>query len=99
LVVDQPEDMLDNEFIYDVVVDVLQRVKQSRQIISATHNANIPILGDAEQILVMWSNGRNGFFQERGSIDLPDVQTKAQKILEGGEEAFSRRTRKYGVLE
>jgi len=99
LVVDQPEDMLDNEFIYDVVVDVLQRVKQSRQIISATHNANIPILGDAEQILVMWSNGRNGFFQERGSIDLPDVQTKAQKILEGGEEAFSKRTRKYGVLE
>ncbi|MDB2253533.1 hypothetical protein PM033_17595 [Halorubrum ezzemoulense] len=99
LIVDQPEDMLDNEFIYDVVVDVLQRVKQTRQIVCATHNANVPILGDAEQILVMWSNGRNGFFQDRGSIDKPNVQTKAQKILEGGEEAFSKRTRKYGVLE
>jgi energy-coupling factor transporter ATP-binding protein EcfA2 len=99
LVVDQPEDMLDNEFIYDVVVDVIKRVKQSRQIIAATHNANIPILGDAEQILVMWSNGYEGFFQNRGSIDLPEVQTKAQKILEGGKEAFNHRTRKYGILE
>lgn len=99
LIVDQPEDMLDNGFIYDVVVNVLQRVKQSRQIISATHNANIPILGDAEQILVMWSNGRNGFFQNRGSIDMADVQKKAQQILEGGEEAFSKRTRKYRALE
>lgn len=99
LIVDQPEDMLDNEFIYDVVVDVLQRVKQTRQIICATHNANIPILGDAEQILVMWSDGRSGFFQDRGSIDKPNVRTKAQKILEGGKEAFSKRTRKYGVLE
>ena len=99
LIVDQPEDMLDNEFIYDVVVDIIKNVKMSRQIIAATHNANIPILGDAEQILVMWSNGREGFFQDRGSIDMPDVQAKAQQILEGGEEAFNSRTRKYGVLE
>lgn len=99
LIVDQPEDMLDNEFIYDVVVDVIKTVKKNRQIITATHNANIPILGDAEQILVMWSNGREGFFQDRGSVDVPAVQTKAQQILEGGEEAFNRRTRKYGVLE
>lgn len=99
LIVDQPEDMLDNEFIYDVVVDIIKNVKMSRQIVAATHNANIPILGDAEQILVMWSNGREGFFQDRGSIDVPDVQARAQQILEGGEEAFNRRTRKYGVLE
>lgn len=99
LIIDQPEDMLDNEFIYDVVVDITKDVKRSRQIITATHNANIPILGDAEQMLIMWSNGSEGFFQDRGSIDMPRVQNKAQQILEGGKEAFSRRTRKYGVLE
>lgn len=97
LIVDQPEDQLDNEFIYDVVVDVIRRVKSSRQIIMPTHNANIPILGDAEQILVMWADGHNGYIQERGSIDLPNIRGRAQKILEGGEEAFSKRTEKYGT--
>lgn len=97
LIVDQPEDQLDNEFIYDVVVDVIRRVKDSRQIIMPTHNANIPILGDAEQILVMWSNGQNGYIQERGSIDSPVIRERAQKILEGGEEAFTKRTEKYGT--
>lgn len=97
LIVDQPEDQLDNEFIFDVVVDVIRRVKESRQIIMPTHNANIPILGDAEQILVMWSDGHNGYIQERGSIDRPVIRERAQNILEGGQEAFSMRTEKYGT--
>lgn len=99
LIVDQPEDMLDNEFIYDAVVETTRRIKESRQIISATHNANIPVLGDAENILVMWSNGMEGYIQERGSIDHPEVRARAKSILEGGEEAFSKRTEKYGALQ
>lgn len=99
LIVDQPEDMLDNEYIYDEVVDASSQVKKSRQIIAATHNANIPILGDAEKINVMDSNGHQGFIHERGSIDDPDVRKRAKKILEGGEEAFNERTQKYGALQ
>lgn len=99
LIVDQPEDMLDNEYIYDEVVEMCGEIKESRQIISATHNANIPILGDAEKINVMYCNGRQGFIRERGSIDDPDVRERAKKILEGGEDAFNERTEKYGALQ
>ncbi|WP_408959431.1 TrlF family AAA-like ATPase [Natrinema sp. 74] len=99
LIVDQPEDMLDNEYIYDEVVEMASQVKENRQIIAATHNANLPILGDAEKINVMFCNGRQGFIQERGSIDDPDVRRKAKKILEGGEDAFNERTEKYGALQ
>lgn len=99
LIVDQPEDMLDNEYIYDEVVEMSGQVKETRQIIAATHNANIPILGDAEKINVMFCNGHQGFIHERGSIDDPDVRKKAKKILEGGEDAFNERTEKYGALQ
>jgi len=99
LIIDQPEDMLDNEYIYDEVVKMAREVKESRQIISATHNANMPILGDAEKINVMYSNGLEGFIHERGSIDDPDVRKSAKEILEGGDEAFIKRTEKYGALQ
>lgn len=95
LIIDQPEDMLDNEFIFSEVVQLVRSIKHDRQIISATHNANIPVLGDAEQIVVMDSNGRRGFYKECGSIDDDGVKTHAQNILEGGEKAFDRRNEKY----
>lgn len=99
LVIDQPEDMLDNEYIYEEVVKMTKEIKESRQIISATHNANMPILGDAEKINVMHSNGLQGFIHERGSIDDPDVRKSAKDILEGGDKAFKLRTQKYGALQ
>lgn len=98
LVVDQPEDMLDNEHVYSTIVSVIKEIKSSRQLLVATHNANIPVLGDAEQIVVMFSNGTEGYFQERGSIDDENVREKAQDILEGGEKAFGRRNEKYGSI-
>ncbi|NHN64335.1 AAA family ATPase [Haloarcula sp. JP-Z28] len=99
LVIDQPEDMLDNEYIYEEVVKMTKKIKETRQIISATHNANMPILGDAEKINVMHSDGRQGFIHERGSIDDPDVRKRAKDILEGGNKAFRLRTQKYGALQ
>lgn len=99
LIIDQSEDMLDNEYIYDEVVKMTKEIKESRQIISATHNANMPILGDAEKINVMYSNGLQGFIHERGSVDDPDVRKSAKEILEGGDEAFTKRTEKYGALQ
>jgi ABC-type cobalamin/Fe3+-siderophores transport system ATPase subunit len=97
LIIDQPEDSLDNSFIYQEVVKIIRKIKNERQLIIATHNANIPVLGDSELILVMASNGKNGFVTERGVIDKDKIKIHVQNILEGGKEAFSRRKIKYGI--
>ncbi|MDQ3647624.1 MAG: hypothetical protein M3433_03380 [Actinomycetota bacterium] len=100
LLVDQPEDDLDNRFIYDDVVKRLREAKQSRQFLVATHNANIPILGDAEEIVALDARERSGgpvrgFVRARGSIDTQPVREAAELILEGGREAFELRRKKY----
>ena len=95
LIIDQPEDMLDNKFIFSEVVQLVRSIKHDRQIIAATHNANIPVLGDAEQIIVMRSNANTGFYGECGAIDDEAVKELTQDILEGGEQAFMRRNEKY----
>ncbi len=101
LVVDQPEDDLDNRFIYDDIVKRLKQAKPTRQFLIATHNANIPILGDAEQIVALdaqepATGGRvSSFVRARGSIDAPAVRDAAEQILEGGREAFALRQAKY----
>lgn len=97
LIIDQPEDSLDNSFIFREVVRILRKIKNKRQLIIATHNANIPVLGDSELMLVMKSNGKNGFVTERGGIDNDKIKVHAQDILEGGKEAFERRKLKYGI--
>ncbi len=102
LLIDQPEDDLDNRFIYDDIVQRLRAAKPSRQFVIATHNANIPILGDAEQIVVLDAQERGGppvrgVLRTRGSIDTTDVRDAAEHILEGGREAFSLRQAKYRV--
>ncbi len=99
LLVDQPEDDLDNRFIYDDIVKRLRAAKPHRQFVIATHNANIPILGDAEQIVVLDAREQGGQVRSeiraRGSIDAPTVRDAAEHILEGGREAFDLRQRKY----
>jgi len=97
LIIDQPEDSLDNSFIYDAVVKMIRKIKNKRQLIIVTHNANIPVLGDSELMLVMTSNGRNGFVTKRGAIDGSEIKSFVQKILEGGKEAFEKRKEKYGI--
>ncbi|MBL8558151.1 MAG: AAA family ATPase [Hyphomonadaceae bacterium] len=97
LLIDQPEDNLDSEFIYHTLVPVLRRAKERRQVIVVTHNANIAVLGDAEQIIVLKSNADKGVVVSRGSIDHPDTRNHACAILEGSNEAFRRRARIYGL--
>jgi len=96
LIIDQPEDMLDNKFIHSSVVKLIRKIKHNRQLIMATHNANIPVLGDAEQIIVMESHRNQGHLPYRGAIDDQRIKEEAQDILEGGREAFDRRRVKYG---
>jgi hypothetical protein len=97
LIVDQPEDSLDNKFIYEEVVKLLRQEKEKRQFIIATHNANIPVLGDAELILALEAEEERGWVEQRDAIDNLDVQEAVKKVLEGGKEAFERRREKYGL--
>ena len=102
LIVDQPEDDLDNRFITEGVVPRMREEKQRRQFVFSTHNANIPVLGDAELIVGLSASGEAERGRARiapghmGSIDAKAVRELVEEILEGGKEAFERRRRKYG---
>ena len=98
LIMDQPEDNLDNAFIADRIVTELRSAKISRQFLFATHNANIPVFGDAEWIGVLNADENNAQIPggSQGAIDLPYIQQKAAEILEGGRAAFIQRKEKYG---
>ena len=102
LVVDQPEDDLDNRFITEGVVPIMRQEKRRRQFVFSTHNANIPVLGDAELILGLAATGeaREGHAriasEHMGSIDSQPVRELVEEILEGGKAAFEMRRSKYG---
>lgn len=102
LVVDQPEDDLDNRFITDGVVPTMKDEKRKRQFVFSTHNANIPVLGDAELIIGLSTGIQNDAVQGRssdrymGSIDMQPVREMVEEILEGGKTAFEMRRQKYG---
>jgi ABC-type Mn2+/Zn2+ transport system ATPase subunit len=97
LLIDQPEDNLDGEFIYTTLVPVLRRAKERRQVIIVTHNANVAVLGDAEQLVVMKAMNDRGAIVARGSIDHPQTRDAACGVLEGAQEAFLRRAKMYGI--
>lgn len=95
LLIDQPEDDLDNRFIYDEVVRKIAEVAAGRQVIVATHNANIPVLGDAELILALDASTDRGDVIACGGLDETKVAETAREILEGGEQAFEARAKRY----
>ncbi|NPA72100.1 MAG: hypothetical protein GXO35_04650 [Gammaproteobacteria bacterium] len=97
LVIDQPEDDLDNRFVFDEIVQALRQEKERRQFIIATHNANIPVSGDAELIIVLDANETHGWITSLGSIDDLSIREPVENILEGGREAFRIRKEKYGI--
>jgi chromosome segregation protein len=94
--IDQPEDDLDNQTIYEDVIKLIQSLKPKTQFIFATHNANFPVLGDAEQILACFYTD-DKIHAVSGSIDCPRLQQKIVDIMEGGEEAFKQRKRRYEI--
>ena len=99
LIVDQPEDHIDNAFIADtLIVSVLARSGDS-QIIFTTHNANIPVLGNADRVIQLGSDGRRGFPVLASYLDDPCVVTAITTVMEGGAEAFQRRAKFYSQHE
>lgn len=95
LVIDQPEDDLDNAFIFSSIVTTLRAIKERRQVILVTHNANIAVLGDTELILPMHRENDCGKVKDRGSIDSTPTKACVLSILEGGSDAFLRRKQMY----
>jgi len=93
LLVDQPEDNLDNRFVYEVVVQRIREVKKSRQLLFITHNPNVPVLGEAERVFVLTSTGQAGEVANSGTVE--DCKKDIVTLLEGGEEAFKERKRRY----
>jgi len=95
LVIDQPEDDLDNAFIFSSIVTTLRAIKERRQVILVTHNANIAVLGDSELLLPMYREKDCGKSKDRGSIDTDATKQRVIDILEGGLDAFLRRKEIY----
>jgi len=94
IIVDQPEDDLDNQTIYEDVIKVLKDLKNNTQFIFATHNPNIPVLGDCEQIIsCRYSSDQIAVNQ--GSIDNEEMRDEVIEIMEGGYEAFDERKKRY----
>jgi ABC-type lipoprotein export system ATPase subunit len=94
LLIDQPEDNLDNRFIYETVVKSLKEAKGSRQLIFVTHNPNITVLGDADRVFLLTSDGKQGSLAKVGTVD--DLKEDIELVLDGGREAFRLRQKRYG---
>ena len=98
LVIDQPEDNLDNRLVGKMLVDILTGLKEKRQIIVATHNPNIVVSGDAEQVIVLDAlSDTKGACIAAGSIDKKEIVKSVIELLEGGREAFIVRSKRYAI--
>lgn len=97
LLFDQPEDDLDNSFIFKSLIQTIQRLKSTRQLIFVTHNANIPVLGGADSVIVMSMKGpKEANAAKCGTVD--ECKREILDLLEGGAEAFQERERQYADL-
>lgn len=95
LILDQPEDDLDNRLVYDLIVERLKVAKEKRQIIIVTHNANIPVNGDAEYIISMDSESKYLKILADGCVDKSEIKKEICDVMEGSEAAFDMRSRRY----
>ena len=96
LVIDQPEDELDNRFLFETVSPALKRLKGRRQVIVATHSANIVVNGDADMVIQLEATANRDRVAWAGAIEEPAVRDAIVRTVDGGEEAFRLRRRKYG---
>lgn len=95
LVLDQPEDDLDNRLVYELIVDRLKQAKEHRQIIVVTHNANIPVNGDAEYIISMNSESNALQVLHSGTVEQLSIKKEICDVMEGSEQAFEMRSKRY----
>ncbi|QDX81039.1 ABC transporter [Denitratisoma sp. DHT3] len=98
IIIDQPEENLDNQTIFKVLVKCIKAAKQRRQVIMVTHNPNLAVVCDAEQIIcATCDKATNTFNYISGGIESPVIKARVVEILEGTEPAFKNRKWKYGL--
>ncbi|OFO56468.1 TrlF family AAA-like ATPase [Nosocomiicoccus sp. HMSC059G07] len=96
IIIDQPEDNLDNESVYNRLVPCIIEAKKRRQVIIVTHNPNIAIACDAEQVIhSSIDKSKNEITYTAGSIESEEIRNKIIDVLEGTEPAFTLRRKKY----
>ena len=96
LVIDQPEDELDNRFLFKTVLPTLKKLKGRRQVILATHSTNVVVNGDADMVIQLEATASRGRVACSGAIEEPAVRDAIVRTVDGGEEAFRLRRQKYG---
>ena len=95
LLVDQPEDHIDNAFITDTLIKAIRGRSKNSQIIFTTHNANIPVLGNADKVIHMASDGKRGHVLLAESLEHVDAINAISNVMEGGADAFKYRATFY----
>lgn len=96
IVLDQPEDDLDNHLIYELIVQQIRQNKLRRQLIVVTHNANVVVNGDADLVHAMDFGGGQCFVTQSGALQEKAVREEVCRVMEGGHEAFKRRWKRLG---
>jgi energy-coupling factor transporter ATP-binding protein EcfA2 len=99
LILDQPEDDLDNRLVYELIVDRLKQAKEHRQLIVVTHNANIPVNGDAEYIVSMSTDTQTLKVLHTGTVEQVAIKKEICDVMEGGEQAFEMRSKRYKQIK
>lgn len=98
LILDQPEDDLDNRLVSQLIVEKIRKIKEMRQVIVVTHNANIPVNGDAEYVVSMASDTPTLKIQAQGTVENDQVKKEICEVMEGGVEAFNTRAERYASI-
>lgn len=98
LILDQPEDDLDNHLIYDLIVTQLREIKQKRQVLVVTHNANIVVNGDAENVIALDIKSGQTRIVIQGGLQEPSIRNEICRVMEGGREAFTQRYKRINAL-
>ncbi|WP_027359069.1 TrlF family AAA-like ATPase [Desulforegula conservatrix] len=97
LVLDQPEDDLDNHLIYDLIVTQLREIKQKRQVLVVTHNSNIVVNGDAENVIALDVRSGQTRIVTQGGLQEPTIRDEICRVMEGGKEAFDQRYKRINA--
>lgn len=98
LLMDQPEDDLDNSYIYTTLTKSFKELKGKRQLILSTHNANLPVGGDAENIVILDYNGKNCYLKYNGYLEQKTICGQVLSIMEGGQETLQERNKNYEMM-
>ena len=98
LIVDQPEDALDNPFVFDQIVKTVRQNKEVRQFLFATHNPNVAVASDSDLIYCLKATASRGDVDKQGSIDQVSTRDRVVANLEGGRNAFTLRSQKYDIV-